>query len=156
MSASSQWCFILHELPNEANSSHESIVILKITVLFLLSLLLFVLRFPKKISIFPVWNQLPQASKQKETYFANRKILQNFEGHDDWNCRHITFWVIYNSQRGQNNCGEIRAFDSARGISRYSSPWYWFYRWGSSSMWCSSSKNTLVGYTNLQMITKKF
>ena len=31
-----------------------------------------------------------------KTYFPTRKILQNFEGHGNWYCRHITFWVIYN------------------------------------------------------------
>ena len=36
---------------------------------------------------------LPQSSKQKETNFATRKILQNFEGHDQWYCRHVT-WMI--------------------------------------------------------------
>ena len=35
-------------------------------------------------------------------------------------------------------------------------PWYWFYRWSSSSMWYSSGKNTFVGDVNLQMITTKF
>ena len=32
---------------------------------------------------------LPQASKQKETYFVTRIFLQNFEGHYHWHCRHI-------------------------------------------------------------------
>ena len=34
-------------------------------------------------------------SKYKEIYFAIRKILKNFEGHDHWHCRYITFSVIY-------------------------------------------------------------
>ena len=37
---------------------------------------------------------LPQASKLKQTYFATRKILQNFEYHDHWHCRHIYFSVF--------------------------------------------------------------
>ena len=73
--------------------------------LFPLSLLLCVI-FEKK-NIYPVWNLLPQFSKQKEIYFDTRKILQNFEGYD-LHCMHITLWVISNSQSGQNNGGEIR------------------------------------------------
>ena len=30
-----------------------------------------------------------------ETNFYTRKIIQKFEGHFHWNCRHITFWVTY-------------------------------------------------------------
>ena len=36
---------------------------------------------------------LPQPSKLKETYFATRKILQNFEGHDHWIM--ITFFHVH-------------------------------------------------------------
>ena len=36
---------------------------------------------------------LPQASKPRETYFATRKIHQNFEEHDHCHCRHRTFWT---------------------------------------------------------------
>ena len=28
---------------------------------------------------------------EKKTYFATKKILQNFEGHDHWYCQYITF-----------------------------------------------------------------
>ena len=34
--------------------------------------------------------------------------------------------------------------------------WHWVYRWSSSSMWCSSCKNTIAGPGNLQIITYKF
>ena len=34
-------------------------------------------------------------------------------------------------------------------------PWYWFYRWSSSSVWCSSCKNTFAGAGNLQTITNR-
>ena len=36
----------------------------------------------KKSLVFPVWDFVPQASKQRETYFATKKFLQDFEGHD--------------------------------------------------------------------------
>ena len=58
------------------------------------SLLLFWSRFlKKKFFLFEIL--LPQASKQKKTYFATKKILQNFEGHDHWHCQCITFWIIF-------------------------------------------------------------
>ena len=52
-------------------------------------------RFPKAhFNFFQFGGSLPQAGKQKETYFATRKILQNFEDGDDWHCKHITLGVI--------------------------------------------------------------
>ena len=42
--------------------------------------------FWQKLSIFLVWDL--KANKQKETYFATRKILQNFEGQNHCHCRH--------------------------------------------------------------------
>ena len=58
---------------------------------------------------------------------------------------------------GRKNAFEILTLDATiRDISRSSYYWYWFYRWSSSSVWCSSSKNTIVDAGNLQMITNKF
>ena len=34
-------------------------------------------------------------ANRKKTHFATTKILQNFEGHGQWHCQYITFWVIY-------------------------------------------------------------
>ena len=45
----------------------------------------------KKHQFFQFEVSLPQAIKQKETYFGTRKILQNFDVHDHWDCRHFTF-----------------------------------------------------------------
>ena len=60
------------------------------------------------VKIFETGNQsfrfeilLPQAARKKETYCATKKILQNFEGHDDWHCQDIAIWVIYHLN-GQN------------------------------------------------------
>ena len=84
---------ILHELPNNANSSHKPTFFLGITTLFLSSLLLRVgQKFRKKASNFAVSNLLI-TGLQTETnlYFAARKRIQNLEGHDHWHCRRITF-----------------------------------------------------------------
>ena len=82
---------------------------LEITILFLLSLLLCGSVFLKKKSqLFQFEISFPQASKQKETHFATRKILQNSEGHDHWHCRHITFSVIYNfSKWAKSKCWHL-------------------------------------------------
>ena len=82
------------------------------TTLFLLSLLSCGSRFlkKKKHKFFQFEILLPQASKQKETYFATRKILQNFEGHDHWHCCYVTFELFTIFQSGQNNGVEIWAF----------------------------------------------
>ena len=39
---------------------------------------------------------LPQASQEKETYVAAKKILQKFEEHGHWHCGHTFFGVIDN------------------------------------------------------------
>ena len=44
----------------------------------------------KKHQLFQFEIFLPQAIKQKKSYFANIKTFKNFEGHDHWHCRHIT------------------------------------------------------------------
>ena len=38
----------------------------------------------KNISFSSLRSHYKQSSKYKETYFAIRKVLQNFEGHDQW------------------------------------------------------------------------
>ena len=135
--ASGQWLFLysmnfqVRQIPTTNQTFLGGI-----TTFFPLSLLLCVIFEKKKKH--PVWNLLPQFSKQKELYFDTRKILQHFEGYDYLPCKHITLWVISNSQSGQNNGGEIRRFDAARCVSKYSNPWYWFYRWSNSLMRRSS------------------
>ena len=66
-----------------------------IITLFLSSQLLRVTTSEKK-NFFQFEISFSLASKQKETYFSTRKLLWNFEVHDHWLCREITFWVIYN------------------------------------------------------------
>ena len=60
------------------------------------------------------------ASKQKETYFAIRKILPNFERHDHWQYRYITFSVIYFFSKWVSNVIEIWTFDATSRV--YSRP----------------------------------
>ena len=53
---------------------------------------------------------LPQASNKEETYIITKKYfktLKEDEGHDHWHSRHIVFGIIYKSQNGRNNDGEI-------------------------------------------------
>ena len=92
----------------------------------------------RKKTFFQFETSLPQATKQKETCFATRKILQNFE-------RSLTVQA-YNflSHFQLFKAGEIVAGEI-----------YWFYRWSTSSMWCFSCKKISVGDGNLQMITNK-
>ena len=78
--------------PNTSNNNHIRTCFLAITTLFLASL---VARFHQNHPFFQFEISLPQTSKQKEIYFATRKILRNFEKYDHWHCRHLTFWVIY-------------------------------------------------------------
>ena len=73
--------------------SHKATFFLEIATLFLLVILLWGSRL--KHQYFSFGFSLPRVNKLKENYFTTRKILQNFEGHDHWLCRHITFWVIY-------------------------------------------------------------
>lgn len=46
---------------------------------------------------------LRRASKQKETYFVTRKVLQEFEGHAHWHCKHIHFELFKYLQNGRSN-----------------------------------------------------
>ena len=39
---------------------------------------------------------LSQTSQEKETYVATKNILQKFEEHGHWHCRHTFFGVVYN------------------------------------------------------------
>ena len=78
--------YIFHQLPKNTNSSHKPVFFLGITTLFLFSLLLCGSRVLKKKTHQIFWFEisLQQVSRWKETYFAIRKVLQNFEGHDHW------------------------------------------------------------------------
>ena len=60
------------------------------------------------------------------------------------------FWPISNTALDFQNMPWPGAF------SNKVNPWYWFYRWSSSSVLCFNRKNTLVGADNLQMIRSKF
>ena len=60
------------------------------------------------------------ANKQKETYFAIRKILPNFERHDHWYYRYIIFSVIYIFSKWLSNAIEIWTFDATSRV--YSRP----------------------------------
>ena len=60
------------------------------------SLLLCGSRFLKKNIIISCLRFLVTTGKQIEKiYFATKRMLQNFEGHDHWHCQYGTFWVIY-------------------------------------------------------------
>ena len=64
----------------------------------------------KKKSIFSIVISLAQASKYEDTYSATRKILEEFEGHDYWHCRHYRCESITIFQNGQTmvwKCGHL-------------------------------------------------
>lgn len=82
---------------------------------------------------------LPQAIKQKKSYFANIKTFKNFEGHDHRHCRHITFWFIYN-------------------LSMWARYW-----WQNMNIWCYQGnsqehfqEHCFLGDGNPPIITNKF
>ena len=50
---------------------------------------------PGKKHLFSSFKPPYQASRQRETYFATRKILKYFGRLDYCRCRHIKFWVNY-------------------------------------------------------------
>ena len=95
---------ILHYLVHKANSSHKPTFFLEIATLFLSSLLFHVGQtFIKSINFSSLKSPYHRLANRKKLNFATRKGLQNFEGHNHWQCRDITFESFIIFQSGQNS-----------------------------------------------------
>ena len=111
----------------------------------------------KNINFSRLRSRYHRLTNRKKLILPLKKILQNFEGHDRWRCWHIKLFEWFTTfQSGRIMVSKYRHLMPPWGISRWSYPWHWFYRWSSSSVWCFSSRNTPVGAVNLQMVTNKF
>ena len=91
-------------------------------------------RFLKKNIIFsglrPCYHR---QAKRKKIYFATKKILQNFEGHDHWHCQYIAFKSFKFFQSGWDNVVE--------GI--------WCYQQGISYPYIALDYQTLPPFVNI-------
>ena len=113
-----------------------------------------------KKTFFLVWYLVTKGKKIEKIYFVTKKNTPKL-----WRTWSLAL-LVHNIRcpffkkvpflANMERCPKFLEYSLTRGICRKSHPWYWFYRWSSSSAFPFSCKITFVGAGNLQMITSKF
>ena len=113
--------------------------------------------FWKKSIHFSVWDLLTMSKQIENNLFCHSKHTPKLwrtwslalVAHD--RLSHLQFFNV--GKIIVSKYGRLMVY---QGHIQLSYPWYWFYRWNSSSMLCPSYKNTFLCAANLQIITDKF
>ena len=125
-----------------ANSSHKPIFFLEIALFFVLSLL-----FCGSVFL-EVWNLLT----------TSKQIERNLKLWKTWSLAHSAHSFVSHFQcfKVGEIIGSKYGHLMLRGVFPDKLTLILIYRRSSSSMWCSSCKNTFVGASSLQMIANKY
>ena len=115
------------------------------------SLLLCGSRFLKKNIIISCLRFLVTTGKQIEKiYFATKRMLQNFEGHDHWHSKYITISVIYIFLKWMRCCWNMGIWCYQQGI-------FWTYVVFSADPFCENERYWIVvGEWGLKLLVPFF